>query len=642
MSKNQRFLLLVLVDAILIALSIYTSYLLRFDFRIPNKFSPTFPYVIPLYVLLILFGLYIFKIYKRVWQYASVGDLISIFKGALFGSLLFFCFHLFIIEFLNDRIVVPRSIYFISTINSFVLIAGTRFVWRLVRDNYIKIQPHHKKALLIGAGAAGSQVAREMKHVHSEFYPIAFIDDDLSKKGLEVMGVPVIGDRSFIPEAITLLKIDQVVITMPEAKRDYITEILDICKKMDCDVKILPRITDFIDGKYSINKIRDISVEDLLGREPVKVDLESISGYINAQVVLVTGSGGSIGSELSRQIARFEPKKLLLLGHGENSIYEIDMELRNKFPELDVVPIIADIQDFNRLHEVFKTYKPNVVFHAAAHKHVPMMEMNPIEAIKNNILGTKNVAECSHEFKVDRFVMISTDKAVNPTNVMGASKRFAELIIQNLNKVSDTKFSAVRFGNVLGSRGSVVPLFKRQILQGGPVTVTHPEMVRYFMTIPEAVQLVIQTGAISTGGEVFILDMGEPVKIDQLAKDLIRLSGLEPNKDIEIKYSGIRPGEKLYEELLTSEEGAKATKHDRIFVAKGEDNVDIDKLVSVLNKMEDISKNAYNGVHNDEIRGLLKMAVPTYHYNNDLNQQFGAKEALQASLEMIATIENNS
>jgi FlaA1/EpsC-like NDP-sugar epimerase len=397
---------------------------------------------------------------------------------------------------------------------------------------------------------------------------IGFIDDDRNKYHMSILGLPVLGNRYDLPRLVKEKNIHEIIIAMPSVSRTEISEIINLAKTTGAKLKIIPALNDLIAGKISVKKLRDVSVEDLLGREPIIADLNGILGYVHNKTVMVTGAGGSIGSELCRQVSPFAPEKLLLLGHGENSIYTIEMELRKKFPELEIVTVIADVQDRNRMMDVFRTFRPQVVFHAAAHKHVPLMERNPSEAIKNNVFGTRNVADCADRFGAERFVMISSDKAVNPTSVMGATKRIAEMYVQCLNTTSQTKFSAVRFGNVLGSRGSVIPAFKQQIAAGGPVTVTHPEMVRYFMTIPEAVQLVIQSGSFAKGGEVFVLDMGEPVKILTLAEDLITLSGYEPYKDIDITFSGLREGEKLYEELLTDEENLGSTQHDRIFIGK--------------------------------------------------------------------------
>jgi len=378
----------------------------------------------------------------------------------------------------------------------------------------------------------------------------------------------VLGARSELAEIIERYHVGEVIVAMPSVPGSVIREVMDACRDLKVKIKTLPGVYELVDGKVSVKQLRDIQIEDLLGREPVDLDLDQIGAYLAGQTVLVTGAGGSIGSEIVRQITRFKPKSIILLGHGESSIFEIEQELKRRHPGQRTVAVIADIRDEHRIDRVFEEYKPDVVFHAAAHKHVPLMEANPEEALTNNVLGTRNVARSADKHGAKRFVMISTDKAVNPISVMGMSKRAAEMIVQSIGSTSQTKFMAVRFGNVLGSRGSVVPMFRRQIAEGGPVTVTHPDMTRYFMTIPEAVQLVIQAGAMGKGGEIFVLDMGEPIKITQLAEEIIRLSGMEPGKDIEIAYTGIRPGEKLFEEILTTEEVATSTKHRKIFVAK--------------------------------------------------------------------------
>jgi FlaA1/EpsC-like NDP-sugar epimerase len=454
-----------------------------------------------------------------------------------------------------------------------LVLGGLRFTVRFRREWVIsRVNAKNtlrQKILIVGAGAAGSMIVREIhRELAANYQPVGFIDDDPEKSGHTMHGVPILGGRSAIPNLIRQYEIDEVIIALPSASRQEIRDILEICQAAAVRIMLVPPVTEIINGMVSMKQLRDVDIEDLLGREPVRIDLAGIAGYLNHETVLITGAGGSIGSEICRQVARFNPQSLLLLGRGENSIYEIDQELAAAFPHLKREAIIADVRDRQKLAQVFVTYHPTVVFHAAAHKHVPLMEKEPDEAVKNNIFGTKNLAELADEFGCKRFVLISTDKAVNPTSVMGATKRVAELVIQDLSVRSQTKFMVVRFGNVLGSRGSVVPLFRKQIARGGPVTVTHPEMTRYFMTIPEAAQLVVQAGALGKGGEIFILDMGDPVKIVDLARELIRLSGLIPDKEIKIEFSGIRPGEKLTEELLTSDEGRLATKHERIYATQ--------------------------------------------------------------------------
>jgi FlaA1/EpsC-like NDP-sugar epimerase len=450
-----------------------------------------------------------------------------------------------------------------------ILIGGSRFSWRMYRDYYIKTKQEKKRALIIGAGAAGSMLVRQFTKNHdAEILPVGFVDDDTAKQKLQIYGVTVMGRTEDIPQLVEKLNVETIIIAIPSMSKSEIQRVYQECSKTKAKTQIMPMLEDIVSGKVSVNQFRDVQVEDLLGRDPVELDTKSISEKLTGKTILVTGAGGSIGSEICRQVSKFKPKKLVLVGHGENSIYGIDMELRNKYQgDFDIMPVIADIQDRSRIFEVMESHNPDVVYHAAAHKHVPLMEYNPKEAVKNNVIGTKNVAEAADTFGVKTFVLVSSDKAVNPTNVMGSTKRIAEMVIQNLNKESQTNFVAVRFGNVLGSRGSVIPLFKRQIQSGGPVTVTHPDMTRYFMTIPEASRLVMQAGALARGGEIFVLDMGEPVKIVDLAKNLINLSGYTI-EEIGIKYAGIRPGEKMYEELLGENEVHGEAVFPKIFVGK--------------------------------------------------------------------------
>lgn len=447
-----------------------------------------------------------------------------------------------------------------------------------------------KRTLIIGAGSAGTMVVRQLlRNKDAELYPVAFVDDDPKKQKLDILNVPVAGMIRDIPQIVQQMNIEHIIIAIPSLKKEKMNAIFEECTKTNAKTQIVPMLEDILEGKVSVNQFRDVQVEDLLGREPVELDMQSISEKLTGKTILVTGAGGSIGSEICHQVCKFHPKKILLLGHGENSIYLIDLELRNKYKDkIEIVPIIADIQDRERIFEVMEEHKPDVVYHAAAHKHVPLMEYNPKEAVKNNIFGTKNVAEAADTFGVNNFVLISTDKAVNPTNVMGATKRFAEMLIQQLDKRSNTKFVAVRFGNVLGSRGSVIPLFKKQIQEGGPVTVTHPDMTRYFMTIPEASRLVIQAGALANGGEIFVLDMGEPVKIVELAKNLIKLSGYTV-EEIGIKFTGIRPGEKLFEELLNENEVHPKQVFPKIFIGKAT-MVDEKILHDFMERFEEMDK----------------------------------------------------
>jgi FlaA1/EpsC-like NDP-sugar epimerase len=511
-----------------------------------------------------MLSFYFFGLYRRMWRYATITDLLSITYAVTFGSFLIISYF----QILNLN--WPSIIYFISWFLCVAFIGASRLairVWHYYKYPR-KNNSSYENVLIIGAGDAGAIIARELQQrYYATKKLVGFIDDAPEKRKQMMFGCKVLGTCADIKEVVTAENVREIIIAMPSVKGSIIKNIVRNCKSTDCKVKIAPGLYELIDGKVSIQQLRDVDVTDLLRRAPVRLNLKEISGYLTGKCVLVTGAGGSIGSELCRQIARLSPQKLILVGKGENSIYDIDLELRETFPNLIIEPVIADVRDRKRISSVFKNFRPNVVFHAAAHKHVPLMEYQPEEAVRNNIFGTKIVAETADKFNVDIFVMISTDKAVNPANVMGATKRIAELVIQDINKNSNTKFVAVRFGNVLGSRGSVIPLFKRQIARGGPLTITHPDIQRYFMTIPEATQLVLQAASLAKGGEVFVLDMGEPIKIVDMAYELIELSGLVPEQDIKINFVGLRPGEKIFEELLTAEEGTCATKHEQIFVA---------------------------------------------------------------------------
>ncbi|ASS76726.1 polysaccharide biosynthesis protein [Tumebacillus algifaecis] len=635
MNGRLRLLTLGALDACIAAMAVTLAYCLRFDFQVLPQFMSAFPYLLLMHVVLTPIIFYAMKMYHSVLEYASIGELKTILKATVVAGLILTLIQQ-MIHLQVEWFVVPRTVLLLTWLLTLLGVGGMRLAQRMFRDAVARTEPSLPSVLIVGAGSAGVLIARELKtSPYSTLNPVAFIDDDLKKQGLSILGLPVVGGRSKIPHAVEKYGVQKILIAIPSALEKETAQILEICKLTNCQISTLPRVADIVAGKVSVNMIREVSVEDLLGREAVTVDLEGVASYVSDQVVLVTGAGGSIGSELCRQISKFAPKQLLLLGHGENSIYEIELELRNKFPALPLVTIIADIQDRKRLNAVFDTYRPSVVFHAAAHKHVPLMERNPQEAIKNNVLGTMHVAECAHEYGAKRFVMISSDKAVNPTSVMGVSKRVAEMVIQGLDRISQTQFVAVRFGNVLGSRGSVIPIFKRQILAGGPVTVTHPDMVRYFMTIPEASQLVVQAGALAEGGEIFILDMGAPVNIADLARDLIRLSGLRPEEDIDIVYTGIRPGEKLFEEILTNEEGTEETKHNRIFVGRPLD-FSWEELQFMIKRLEqmafapDVERKA------EAIKALFKQIVPTYLWKPQEGAEEHARKELEASLAEVA------
>jgi FlaA1/EpsC-like NDP-sugar epimerase len=563
MSYRKRLTFLAGLDSLIVLTAIYLSYIPLHP-SINFHFQDVF--IISL-VLLLCHHVFasIFNLYNKAWEYASIGELVAIVKAITFSILVTAIFQLAIGFDIYGRVLATTWMLHV------LLIGGSRFSWRVYRDQYIKNEQKEdwKNVLVIGAGKAGTLIARQlMNNKDLGLKPAAFIDDDPKKYKLQIMGIPVAGTTNEIVQAVEKYEIDLIVLAIPSLNKTELSRIFEECSKTKVKTQIMPMIEDIMLGKVAVNQFRDVEVEDLLGREPVELDIEGISEYVTGKTVLVTGAGGSIGSEICRQICRFSPKKLVLVGHGENSIYLIDMELRNTVNKsIEVVPVIGDIQDRNRMFEVMEEHRPDVVYHAAAHKHVPLMEYNPRESVKNNVFGTKNVAEAADTFGVDTFVLISSDKAVNPTNVMGSTKRIAEMVIQQLSMVSKTKFVAVRFGNVLGSRGSVIPLFKKQILAGGPVTVTHPDMTRYFMTIPEASRLVIQAGSLARGGEIFVLDMGEPVKIVDLARNLITLSGYS-EEEIGIRYSGIRPGEKMYEELLGEKEVHPEEVFPKIFIGK--------------------------------------------------------------------------
>ncbi|MFB4163878.1 polysaccharide biosynthesis protein [Alteribacillus sp. JSM 102045] len=506
---------------------------------------------------------YLFKLYKRVWQYASINELKEIFKAVTLSILTTAIMQTVIFNTIHSRTLL------ITWMLHILLIGGSRFAWRMYRDTYIKPSNKKKKrTLIVGAGNAGTMVARQMQQGKaSELLPVAYADDDMTKQHLEVMGVPVAGRVKDIQQIAENLEIEHIVIAIPSLQKQDVQRIYQECLKTNIKTQILPLMEDLLSGKVSVNQFRDVQVEDLLGREPVELDIDGISDSITGKTVLVTGAGGSIGSEICRQITKFEPAKLILLGHGENSIYDIEMELKKKDLITELITEISDVKDKEKMDIVFERERPAVVFHAAAHKHVPLMERNPEEAVKNNVIGTKNVAKAADKYRTSTFVMISSDKAVNPTSVMGATKRIAEMVVQHMDATSPTKFVSVRFGNVLGSRGSVIPLFKKQIQSGGPVTVTHPDMTRYFMTIPEASRLVIQAGALAKGGEIFLLDMGEPVKIVDLAKNLIKLSGYSED-EVGIEFTGMRPGEKMFEELLKDDEVYPEQIYPKIHIGK--------------------------------------------------------------------------
>ena len=554
----------------------------------------------------------LFKCYSSIWRYAREEEMVSI----VIASTIYVLPVYLISKVIGSN--YPLIFYIVNTILIIGFTGGLRLTYRTCRrmKTRLKVKSGNTRVLIIGGGSGREMVVNELKeNPQLGKVPIGIIDDEVNKIGRLIHNVKILGSTDEIDEIVKKYQVDEIILSIANISSSRKKEIIEICKKTKCKLKTIPGIYEIIDGKVDIKKIRDVEIEDLLGRGPIKVNLNEISEYITDKVILVTGGGGSIGSELCRQIASFNPKHLIILDNYENNAYAIQQELKRKYKnELNLSIIIASVREEVRLEGIFKMYRPEVVFHAVAHKHVPLMEDSPSEAIKNNIFGTLNVAKLSDKYKVKRFVLISTDKAVNPTNIMGATKRAAEMIIQMMNNESESEFVAVRFGNVLGSNGSVIPLFKKQIEEGGPVTITHPDIIRYFMTIPEAVQLVIQAGAMAKGGEIFVLDMGEPVKIADLAKNLITLSGLEPGVDIKIEYSGLRPGEKLYEELLMSEEGLSKTANSKIFVGKPVEFRE-DKVMGHLEILRKI-------VDNEEVElidSVMRSFVTTYIRPEDVN-----------------------
>lgn len=573
----------ILIDIILVNIAFVLSIYLRME-DLPQELILQYSNTLVSHTIIFISILWLFKLYDSLWNYASIDELISVAIACTTASSFIYLYH----SILN--ILYPRSIYLILIFISIALIGGLRFSYRLVRhikNKIVKVQG--KRALIVGAGDAGAIVVKELtKHTELKVIPVAMIDDDPIKQNKVIYGVKVVGFTKDIGKIVKKIAIEEIIIAMPSCTKSKIKEIINYSKETKCSIKILPGVYEFLDGTASIKHIRDVKIEDLLGREEVNLDVNLICEYLCDKVVLITGGAGSIGSELCRQMARYNPKQLILLDFNENGVFEMEYELKKRYPKLNLESLVGSIRDYPRIQSIFSEYRPHVVFHAAAHKHVPLMEKNPLEAVKNNVLGTKNLAQSASQFKVERFILISTDKAVNPSNVMGASKRAAELILQMTDMRSETKFASVRFGNVLGSNGSVIPIFKKQIAEGGPVTVTDPNMTRYFMTISEAVQLVIQAGSMVQGGEIFVLDMGEPVKILDLARDMIRLSGYEPDIDIPIKIVGMRPGEKLHEELFTTEEQLETTLHDKIF--RGKTALNFNTLNKELRELEKVFK----------------------------------------------------
>ncbi len=632
-----------LYDIIVVNLSYLLALWLRFDCQyntIPERYlEPAFG-VMPIHTIAMVIILIGMRLYQSIWRYASVPELMRIFGASILGFL-----EILVVTLLFFK-RMPISYYFIGWMLMFGFLAASRFAYRAVHILYrrkTKDAQKGKHIMIIGAGDAGNQLLDEMQRSRQLNVQVkCIIDDDPSKQGKYIRDIPIVGGRNEIMAAARKYEVNQIVLAIPTLTTKERKDILSICKETGCELLSVPGIYQLVTGEVSVSNLKKVSVEDLLGREQIRVNIDEILGYVQGKVIMVTGGGGSIGSELCRQIAAHHPKKLIIFEIYENNAYEIEQELKRRYPELDLLTLIGSVRDTKRVNQVFEQYKPQIVYHAAAHKHVPLMETSPNESIKNNVIGTYKTALAAKYNGCERFVLISTDKAVNPTNIMGASKRLCEMVVQTLDKVGKlqaagkkieepilgvhtdaegkvdfrkecqnpkpTEFVAVRFGNVLGSNGSVIPLFKKQIEEGGPVTVTHPDIIRYFMTIPEAVSLVLQAGAYAKGGEIFILDMGDPVKIDDLARNLIKLSGLIPDVDIEVKYTGLRPGEKLYEEKLMAEEGMQKTANKLIHIAKPIE-LDVEKF---FKDMANIYELCYDNSEN--IREAVVDMVDTYHY----------------------------
>lgn len=649
---------LAVYDAIAVNAAYFLALWIRFDCRyseIPEVYLSSYLKFAPWYTIFSVVIFWLLRLYKSIWRFASYSEFVRIVAATVITGL----FHTAVITITVRR--MPVSYYMLGILIQFLLVAGVRFSYRFVLLERGKKEKEESgnycRIMVIGAGAAGQTILREMSRAREVKGKICcIIDDNSNKWGRYIDGVPVVGGRDDIMVNAKKYKINQIFFAIPSASAEEKRDILNICKETGCELKILPGIYQLMTGEIALSKMRKVSIEDLLGREPIKVDMNEIFRYLKGKVILVTGGGGSIGSELCRQIAGHNPKQLIIFDVYENNAYDIEQELKSKYPDLNLKVLIGSVRDSRRVSSIFRTYKPEIVYHAAAHKHVPLMETSPCEAIKNNVMGTYKVASAALRNGCQRFVLISTDKAVNPTNIMGASKRLCEMVIQSMDMISKTgnakllpflgahyeddefgedttasipcngqrtEFVAVRFGNVLGSNGSVIPLFRKQIEKGGPVTVTHPDIIRYFMTIPEAVSLVLQAGTYARGGEIFVLDMGAPVKIDTLARNLIKLSGYEPDVDIQIKYTGLRPGEKLYEEKLMAEEGLMKTDNDLIHIGKP---IPFD-VKEFLHQLEVLADASY--ANDAEICHMVEKIVPTYHpATSDLKQHRDVYEAL--------------
>ncbi|NPA51581.1 MAG: polysaccharide biosynthesis protein [Aquificae bacterium] len=603
-TKKKRLLFFLISDVIIFSLSFYLSFLLRFDFDIPDRYLQVLPYWLVIIVAFKIFALAVLKSYSFNWRFVSINELLRTSLALILTNSILFIINIFLQ--LNQQLnpySIPKTVLVIDLFISLIIVSFLRIAKRVYLE-LISSKSRGKRTAIIGAGSSGEQIARSLKK-NPDFNPVFFVDDDDMKIGTKIHGIPIVGKIKDLPYLLKENKIETVIIAIPSATHKEIKKIFEMLTKNDVkDIKIVPSLSKLPKDIISVKDLKDLSIEDLLSREPIKIEEDKVKEFLKGKKIFVSGAGGSIGSEIVRQLIKFEPDTIVAFEIDETELHNLSLELKEKIKEKNInfFPVVGDVRDKSKLENVFKRYKPDIVFHAAAYKHVPLMEDFPEEAVKTNIVGTYNLAITSIENGVEKFVNISTDKAVNPTSIMGATKRMAEMICSALNGIGKTKFVSVRFGNVLGSRGSVVPIFLEQIKKGGPITVTHPEMKRYFMTISEAVLLVFQAAAMGKGGEVFVLDMGEPVKIVKLAETLIRLQGLEPYKDIDIVFTGLRPGEKLFEELLTAEEGTDKTYHSKIYIAR------ISKTLS-LDDVEFIIKYIQSNPHPEEIKEFLKRYV---------------------------------
>ncbi|MCR4902208.1 MAG: polysaccharide biosynthesis protein [Butyrivibrio sp.] len=609
--KMQRRIGLIIYDILSVMAASFFAILFRFEFhmdQIPDYFIDPIVRFMPFSIVLTILLLYLFKLYDSLWAYAGENELQNLVMACVLSGIV----NAIGLQFTRYEHTqpVPQSYYFLYTFLLITLIFISRFSYRFIRSQKHKSENRNNatRVMIIGAGEAANTIIKEITISNYSTMAIGcIIDDDKNKWGRYIQGIRVVGGRDKIIECADLYDIDEIIVAIPSATRTQMKEILAICKETDCKLRSLPGVYQLVNGEVNVSKLRDVEVEDLLGREPITVDIDSIAGYVQGKTVLVTGGGGSIGSELCRQIANHKPERLIIFDIYENNAYDIQQELKTTHPEMKLTVLIGSVRNTNRVNRLFETYRPDIVYHAAAHKHVPLMEDSPNEAIKNNVFGTFNTAMAAAMNGAQKFVLISTDKAVNPTNIMGASKRICEMIVQTFNRHYDTEFVAVRFGNVLGSNGSVIPLFKKQIAAGGPVTVTDPNIIRYFMTISEAVSLVLQAGAYAKGGEIFVLDMGEPVRILDLAENLIKLSGYKVGEDIKIEFTGLRPGEKLYEEMLMDEEGLQDTDNRLIHIGKP---IEMDEMLFFrqLEKLKKASK-----AEDRNIAKMVQEVVATYH-----------------------------